>query len=147
MDASSLFKPMPRGEAAALTGVTGSPAFLWVGRLDENKDPLTVVRAFLQFAAIRPGARLFMIFHTRELLEAIEGLLGDEPGDRKSIVLVGEKRHEEMEAWYNSSDYIVSGSHYEGGGSAVCEAMSCGCIPVLTDILSFRKMTGHGACG
>jgi len=30
---------------------------------------------------------------------------------------------------------------------AVCEAMSCGCIPVLTDIPSFRMMTGEGTCG
>ena len=52
-----------------------------------------------------------------------------------------------MAEWYNSADYIVSGSHYEGSGVAVCEAMSCGCIPILTDILSFRKMTGHGSCG
>jgi glycosyltransferase involved in cell wall biosynthesis len=52
-----------------------------------------------------------------------------------------------MEAWYNSADYIISGSHYEGSGYAVCEAMSCGCIPILTDILSFRRMTGNGSCG
>ena len=30
---------------------------------------------------------------------------------------------------------------------AVCEAMSCGCIPILTNIQSFRKMTGPGKCG
>jgi glycosyltransferase involved in cell wall biosynthesis len=30
---------------------------------------------------------------------------------------------------------------------AVCEGMSCGCIPILTDILSFRTITGMGSCG
>jgi glycosyltransferase involved in cell wall biosynthesis len=52
-----------------------------------------------------------------------------------------------MPSWYNSADFIVSASHYEGSGIAICEAMSCGCIPLLTDIPSFRKMTGPGKCG
>jgi glycosyltransferase involved in cell wall biosynthesis len=52
-----------------------------------------------------------------------------------------------MEDWYNSADFIISGSHYEGSGVSVCEAMSCGCIPLVTDILSFRKITGYGKCG
>jgi glycosyltransferase involved in cell wall biosynthesis len=147
MEASSDFALMDRQEARALTGVRGEPVFLWVGRLDPNKDPLTVIRAFLQFAAIRPPARLYMIFHTKELLPAVEALLDQEPGSRESVILAGEKQHGEMAEWYNSADYIVSGSHYEGSGVAVCEAMSCGCIPVLTDILSFRKMTGDGSCG
>ena len=52
-----------------------------------------------------------------------------------------------MQLWYNSADFIISGSHYEGSGVAVTEAMSCGCIPVVTDIPSFRSMTGQGKCG
>jgi glycosyltransferase involved in cell wall biosynthesis len=152
MEASSDFSWMDRREARERTGVRGNPVFLWVGRLDANKDPLTVVRAFLKFTAsqtlgIQPSARLYMIFPTRELLPAVEELLNLAQGGRESVVLVGEKPHEAMAEWYNSADYIISGSHYEGSGIAVCEAMSCGCIPVLTDILSFRKMTGHGKCG
>ncbi len=88
-----------------------------------------------------------MIFHTQELLPAIEELLDLEPGGRDHVILAGEQQHGRMAEWYNSSDYIVSGSQYEGSGVAVCEAMSCGCIPVLTDILSFRKMTGDASCG
>jgi glycosyltransferase involved in cell wall biosynthesis len=52
-----------------------------------------------------------------------------------------------LQYWYNSADIILSGSHYEGSGTAVCEAMSCGCMPVVTDILSFRMITDNGRCG
>ena len=52
-----------------------------------------------------------------------------------------------MQYWYSSADFIISASHYEGSGVAVCEAMSCGCIPILTNIQSFRKMTGPGPQG
>jgi glycosyltransferase involved in cell wall biosynthesis len=147
MEASSVFSLLDNKKARERTGVEGSPVFLWVGRLDANKDPVTVLQAFLRWARISPTSRLYMIFQTQELLPAIEDLLSREPGVRQRVVLLGEKRHDEMEAWYNSADYIVSGSHYEGSGYAVCEAMSCGCIPILTDILSFRRMTGNGSCG
>lgn len=147
MEASSDFGLMDKQEARSLIRVQGEPVFLWVGRLDENKDPLTVIRAFLQLAMLQPSARLYMIFHTQELLPAVEQQLDLAPGGRERVILVGEQQHGNMAGWYNSADYIVSGSHYEGSGVAVCEAMSCGCIPVLTDILSFRKMTGDGSCG
>ena len=52
-----------------------------------------------------------------------------------------------MQQWYNSAHFIISGSHYEGGGTSVSEAMSCGCIPIVTNISSFRRMTGPGKCG
>jgi glycosyltransferase involved in cell wall biosynthesis len=63
------------------------------------------------------------------------------------IILTGKVDHGDLQDWYNAADFIVSGSHYEGGGIAVCEAMSCGCIPIVTDIIAFRQMTGAGKCG
>ncbi|WP_431210730.1 glycosyltransferase family 4 protein [Puia sp. P3] len=146
MEASSVFSIGDTRDARTRLGIDGAPLFLWVGRLDQNKDPLTVINAFLIFSQQQPQARLYMLFHTRDLLPEIENLLNSNPGGKEKIVLIGEK-HEEMEDWFHAADYIISGSHYEGSGVAVCEAMSCGCIPILTDILSFRMMTGNGACG
>lgn len=145
MEASSVFSPGDSHIARTTLGIAGDPLFLWVGRLDANKDPLTVVGAFLKFP--HPSAKLYMLFHTRELLPDLMVLLDSNPGAKEKIILIGEKSHEEMEQWFRASDYIISGSHYEGSGIAACEAMSCGCIPILTDILSFRMMTGNGACG
>lgn len=143
MHGSSVFYPGNRAGARALLPVTGSPFFLWVGRLNTNKDPLTVVRAFKNFLIHEPLARLYMIYHTEELLEEVKRLIAD----TDSIKLIGKVEHSKLQNWYNAADFIVSGSHYEGGGIAVCEAMSCDCIPVITDIISFRKMTGPGKCG
>jgi glycosyltransferase involved in cell wall biosynthesis len=147
MEVSSAFLPTDRKEALMKSGVTGHPVFLWVGRLDKNKNPLMVIRAFLEFAPSRPGSRLYMIYHTTELLSEIEELLDEKPGNRETIVLTGSLPHARLPDWYGSADFIVSGSWHEGGGTAVCEALSCGCVPVLTDIFSFRMMTGKGRCG
>jgi glycosyltransferase involved in cell wall biosynthesis len=146
MEVSSVFYPMDKELAKKKTTVTGALNFLWVGRLNANKDPLNVVNAFLKFAAINPSATLYMIYQTTELLAAILEILKSHP-QKKSIVLVGEVNNDDLLYWYNSTDFLVSGSHYEGSGTVVSEAISCGCIPVVTDIPSFRMITDNGACG
>ncbi len=146
MEVSSVFYPVEQASAKAKTGVNGETVFLWVGRLNENKDPLNTVRAFLRFADIYPEARLYMIYHTDELLDEIKALLNNSlHGD--SVKPVGKVPHHELLYWFNSATFIVSASHYEGSGTAVCEAMSCGCIPILTDIFSFRMISDSGRCG
>jgi glycosyltransferase involved in cell wall biosynthesis len=60
---------------------------------------------------------------------------------------VGKLPHADLLYWFNSADFFLSGSHYEGSGTALCEAMSCGCVPVVTDIPSFRMITDNGRCG
>lgn len=146
MEVSSIFSPMDKAVARSKTGVKGEPVFLWVGRLDENKDPLNVVRAFLRFAELKRSARLYMIYHTSELLEPIQTIISLFP-QHDVIRLVGKVPHSELQYWFNSADMILSGSHYEGSGTAVCEAMSCGCMPIATDIPSFRMITDNGRCG
>jgi glycosyltransferase involved in cell wall biosynthesis len=106
-----------------------------------------VVKAFGSFIKDNPMAKLYMIYHTKELEPEILNYQESLAGLRQSLVLPGQVNHAEMQYWYNSADFLISGSHYEGSGVAVCEAMSCGCIPILTDIISFRKMTGPRKCG
>jgi glycosyltransferase involved in cell wall biosynthesis len=146
MEVSSHFQPVSKEIARAKTGVNANLAFLWVGRLNENKDPLNVVKAFLRFADISSEARLYMIYQTNELLDEIKLLLNTNPhGDK--IILVGRTKRDDLLYWFNSADFLLSGSHYEGSGTVVCEAMACGCIPVVTDIDSFRMITDNGRCG
>lgn len=147
MEVSSCFYVMNKEGALARTGVRGNPVFLWVGRLDSNKDPLTILKGFKEFIKYQPSARFYMIYHTEDLKQEIAAFCEKESDLQKVITMVGKIAHEEMQYWYSSADFIISGSHYESGGAAVCEAMSCGCIPVLTNIQAFRKITGPGKCG
>jgi len=147
IQASSIFRVTDKSEARKLTKINGQPVFLWVGRLDANKDPLTVIKVFLTFLKDQPEAKLYMIYQGEELLQQVRDLIGPDERGANAICLAGRIVHEQMQAWYNSADFIISGSHYEGSGVGVCEAMSCGCIPVVTSIASFRRMTGPGKCG
>jgi glycosyltransferase involved in cell wall biosynthesis len=145
--ASSIFKPGNKEMERSTLSIDGSPVFLFVGRLDVNKDPITVVKGFINFLSFQPSAKLFMIYQTEDLLNEVKSLISKNETTMRSINLIGKVAHGDLQAWYNSADFIISGSHYEGGGIAVCEGMSCGCIPIITDIMSFRRMTGPGKCG
>lgn len=147
MHGSSVFSPMDRLAARSQLSVNGSPVFLWVGRLNSNKDPITVIKSFVKFLSIEPNAKLYLIYHTEELLNDINAIINSNRKTKDAIRLVGQVSHHELGPWYSSADFFISGSYYEGGGIALCEAMSCGCIPIVSNIISFRKVTGNGKCG
>jgi len=129
------------------TSIPGSPVFLWVGRLNANKDPETVVKAFSSFLSFQPLAKLYMIYQEEDLLHQVREIINSNDKAVGAIQLIGQIPNWQLQEWYSKADFFISGSHYESGGVAVCEAMSCGCIPILTDISSFRKITGSGKCG
>lgn len=147
MQSSSIFQPGFRSTAGKSLRDSGTPVFLWVGRLDANKDPVTVVTAFINYLMTNPSAKLYMIYQSEDLIDDVRGLLPENTSAMKNIRLIGRIPHDQLQTWYTGADFFLSGSHYEGSGIAVSEAMSCGCIPIVTDIASFRRMTGPGKCG
>ncbi len=146
MQSSSIFYPLDKKIARLKLKLEGKTIFLWVGRLEKNKDPLTVVRGFTAFLEKNTKARLYMIFQQDDLLAVLQDWLKKHQ-QQERIILAGKQAHEDLQDWYSAADFIISGSHAEGSGIAVIEAMSCGCIPILTDIPSFRKLSGNGRFG
>ncbi len=146
MEVPSVFYLIDKSEACLRTKVSNSKSYLWVGRLDANKDPLTLIKAFIKFAVANSKVHLYVVFQSEELIEEVKTQMMTSKAETQ-ITLVGKVEHSDLLYWYNSVDFIISTSHYEGSGIAVCEGMSCGAIPILTNIPSFRMMTGNGNCG
>jgi glycosyltransferase involved in cell wall biosynthesis len=113
--------------------------YLWIGDLDPNKDPLLAIKAFNKFSKQHKDVGLYMIYQEAQL--DLKEHIGS------NINLVGKVEHSNLQEWFNRADYIISTSQYESAGIAVCEALSCGCFPILADIPSFRMMTGNGKIG
>ena len=147
MEGSSRFEPIGRGRARAMTGLLGHPALLWVGRLDANKDPLTVLAGFERALPRLGDAHLTMLFHTEELRADVERHVAASRQLSGRVHLRGQVAHERLAAFHSAADLFVLGSHHEGSGYALLEAMACGTVPVVTDIPSFRVITGGGAVG
>ncbi len=123
-----------------------APVFLWVGRLDANKDPLCVLRAFKEFVKVTPRAQLHMIYGSTDLLADMELFIGQADLEQH-VRLIGFVKHAYLESYFKYSDYFILASHYEGSGYALCEAMACGCVPIVSNIPSFRRMLNDGDCG
>ncbi len=147
MEASTDFTRLPRAAARRATGLEGAPAILWVGRLNENKDPLTVLDAFEQVVEGMPGAVLTMIFSADDLLAMVRERLRLSALLPRRVRLLGLVPHQLMHAYYSAADIFVLGSHHEGSGYALLEACACGAVPVVTSIPAFRAITGNGSIG
>src|SRR6185437_6369234 len=133
--------------ARRLTGIEGEPALLWVGHLDANKDPLTILAGVSAAAAELPNLRLYCCFGTAPLGATVEERINSDPMLRGRVTLLGRVPHERVEELMRAADLFVLGSHREGSGYSVIEALACGLPPVVTDIPSFRSLTGNGSVG
>jgi glycosyltransferase involved in cell wall biosynthesis len=136
---------LARTSARDAAALRGSPAILWVGRLNANKDPLTVLDGFERSLARLPDAVLTMIYATGELLPAVRERVARSGALYERVVLVGAVPHERMPLYFSAADLFVVGSHHEGSGYSLMEACACGAVPVVTDIPTFRLLTGDVA--
>jgi glycosyltransferase involved in cell wall biosynthesis len=147
IETSSPFRGIAKDTARALTGMHGDPVYLSAGRLHPVKDPLTMLAGFARIAADQPGARLFLHYLTDEQLPEVQRLIFDTPGLHARVELRGRAAASDMEAVYSSADFLLQASVREWSGLALLEAMACGCVPIVTDIPSFRAMTAGGRFG
>ena len=147
LGASTWMQQKDKAICRTALGIEASTVFLWVGRLNANKDPMTVLAGFQRYLLKNPAAKLYMIYQTDELLEEISLLLNNNSFLKEHVQLVGKIPENELADWYSAADVFISGSHSEGSGYALVEAMHCGCIPVVTDIPSFNTLTAKGRYG
>ena len=146
-EASTYFCRAGRKESQERCGISGDHNFLWVGRFNENKDPVTVLKGFEHYAAKSNNARLYMISQEGDLFNEVKKMINKSTILNRTVKLLGKIPHEELRYWYSSCNFFLSGSLKEGSGYALMEAMSCGCIPIVTAIPSFKKLTCNGKYG
>jgi glycosyltransferase involved in cell wall biosynthesis len=125
----------------------GRPALLWVGRLDANKDPLTVLDGFERAATALPEAAMTFVFSEDQLLPEVRFRIEHSAVLRPRVHLLGRVERGPLRSLYAGADLFVLGSHHEGSGYALIEALSFGVTPVVADIPSFRKLTDGGRLG
>jgi glycosyltransferase involved in cell wall biosynthesis len=146
-ESTSRFAPADQDDARRATGVTGNPAVLWVGHLNANKDPLTVLDGISAAIRERPQLQFYCCFGSAPLLRAVQSRIASDPRLRDKVHLLGRLPHDRIEVLMRAADIFVLGSHSEGSGYSLIEALACGLPPVVTDIPSFRSLTNAGSVG
>lgn len=147
VETSSRFAPGDRGAARTRTGLVGDPCLVWIGHLNANKDPLTVLEAVRRAVPHLRDPHLWCVYRHAPLYDSVmEHIHGDVAWSRR-VHLIGERPHADIEHILRAADFLVLGSHEEGSGFAVIEALACGTVPLVTDIPSFRRLTADGTVG
>lgn len=133
-----------------LAAASREPVVLGMGRLEEQKDFPTLVRAFARLRRRRP-ARLVILGGARtpeqtasrraELLELAQGL-----GVAADIDLPGFVTN--PFAWLARASVFALSSRYEGLAAVIVQAMACGCPVVSTDCpVGPAEILDHGRLG
>jgi glycosyltransferase involved in cell wall biosynthesis len=146
-ESTSRFSPGEQDEARRRTRLAGNPAVLWVGHLDSNKDPLTVLDGVSRAARDLPELQLWCCFATAPLLADVQRRIESDAMLRDRVHLIGKVPHARIEELMRAADLFVAGSHREGSGYSLIEALACGLPPVVTDIPSFRALIGPDRIG
>lgn len=146
-ESSSHFTPGDQAAARRAAGVSGAPAVAWVGRLRPVKDPLTALDGFARAVPDLPDPHLWCCSTDAPLLAAVEARVHADARLRGRVHLLGALPHADVETLLRACDGYLAASRREGSGFALIEAMACGLPPIVTDIPSFRTLTGDGAVG
>jgi glycosyltransferase involved in cell wall biosynthesis len=146
-ESTSAFTPGDRTSARDATGVHGDPALLWVGHLDPNKDPLTVLDGVAAATRQLPGLQLWMCYGTATLLGTVEARVRDDPRLRGRVHLLGRVPHERVQQLMRAADLFVLGSHREGCNFSLIESLAAGLPAAVSDIPSSRALLGTDAGG
>ena len=121
----------------------GGPVFLAVGGIEERKNTLRMLEAFLAFRAGAPGARLVIAGgaslldhddHARRFhaLLAASGAAG-------SVTIAGTIPDADMPALLRAADVLLMASLREGFGLVVLEALASGTPAVVSRLAPFTE--------
>jgi glycosyltransferase involved in cell wall biosynthesis len=120
----------------------GAPLVVAVGRLIEQKDHATLLRAFARVHETRPDARLAILGWGR-LEGALRAQIG-ELGLDDAAFLLGRV---EPRDWLERADVFVHTSRWEGFGIVLLEAMLSGLPVVATRVSAIPEIVHDGRTG
>ena len=123
-ESTSRFVPGDRELARSATGVHGNPCLLWVGHLDGNKDPLTVLEGMRLAFDRLPRLMLWCCFGTAPLLQEVRERIASDTRLQQCVRLIGQVPHSRVEQLMRAADVFVLGSHREGSSFSLIEALA-----------------------
>lgn len=68
--------------------------------------------------------------------------LNDVPGASSNVKFLGYMQKEQLREAYRKSKFYLQLSLWEGFGCALCEAMLCGCIPIVSNVNVLPEIIG-----
>lgn len=134
-----MFNSVARERLRAAENLPGNAELLLcIGRLEEQKDYPTLLRAF-QIVCQKHGSLYLWIVGTGELLPKLLKMAED-LGIQEKVEFLGLQQN--IPELLSASDIFCLSSSYEGFGLVIAEAMSCERIVVATDCGGVKEVIG-----
>jgi glycosyltransferase-like protein len=136
------------GALRARLALGAGPVFLAIGGVEERKNTINILRAFIQALDVHPSAQL-VIAGGVSLLDhsayqgAFQAELARLGEATRQVVLAGAIDQADMPALYRLADALVFPSVKEGFGLVAVEAIACGTPAVISRIPPFTEHFGE----
>ena len=134
--------PAASAESTLAAEPSSTPIFFYVGRLDHKKNLLTLLRAWEQVQAQKPGAQLVLAGKKGDAFTEIEAFLKDKKLSVSHGHYVSDK---ELEQLYRTARALVYPSLEEGFGLPVLEAFEANCPVICSAIPALKEVGGEAA--
>ncbi len=144
---TEIFKPDGEARAKTRTGLgleNDTVAVLVPARLHSNKNPLGVLKAFLE-ARRTTNDKAVLLYAGGGGLEADLRAGIDSAGAAEHVRLLG--RRDDMAGLYNAADVVLLSSFKEGFSNAVVEALACGKPVIAADVGGNREAIDSSEVG
>ena len=60
----------------------------------------------------------------------------------ENVKFLGKLTPDELKKYYNKTQFYLQLSNFEGFGVAICEAMLCKCVPIVSDVNFLPEIIG-----
>lgn len=139
------FKPsLPSLQLKKELGITDE-CLLFVGRLVKSKGVEYLIKALPKVNKTFPNAKLLIIGDGPEKDDLKK--LADKLKLNKNIIFLGNKKNNQLPAFYNLADVLVGPSINEGFGIVFLEALACGTPVIASDIGGIKDIIKEGQAG
>jgi glycosyltransferase involved in cell wall biosynthesis len=121
---------------------SGSPYFLYVGNAYPHKNLENLIKGFLLFKdEAKNTVKLYLVGKKDYFYVKLE----KEYKHIDDILFMHDVSDQDLAKLYTNASALVSASVMEGFGLPPLEAMANGCVPLISDIPSFKEVCGEGA--
>jgi glycosyltransferase involved in cell wall biosynthesis len=132
-------------EIFSMKGWVGSPFLLFVGRLVEQKNLVTLIKAFSLVTKEMPQTVLVIAGNgpQRDKLHSVAQRLGI----KNRIIWLGNLSLNSLRAWYSAACATILPSYHEGFGKVVVESYLLGTPVVAAPFVSAQELIRDGETG
>lgn len=118
---------------------------LFVGRLQETKNPIRLIDSFAEHNKDYPDSCLIII-GDGNMYSKIKKYIQLKKIEKNTII-AGQMDQHKLAKYYQSSDVLLLTSNYEGMPMCILEALGCGLPVVTTDVGEVRRVVRNGFSG